>query len=81
MTRFKYSVTYWDCTDQREKNAHGYVCGVDISDAIENIHKYYGYEAVNRYYIEPDCDDTVIELGDDEEFNVNWQGPATNEGF
>lgn len=79
MDRYKYTVEFWDDYDKKMQIHGGYVMGANFKDAMENIEKYYGDDAINKIYLEPECEDHVIILQDDmEKFDTEWEGPAKN---
>lgn len=88
MDRFKFVVKVYD-EYREEGNRHrivrGFTFGRNNAEAVENICRYWGDTAVEKIYVEAECDDSIIiienENADDSTFDINWEGPALNKEF
>lgn len=83
MYRYKFTVEFCDeIYGDPCKRDCGYVFGNTLMDATEKVANYYGEDAINRLYLEPDCGDQLIVLQENmTKFDTNWIGPAQNGGF
>ena len=83
--RFKFTVQYYDADANHTTNEFGYVVVTEggYQEALSSVLQYYGEDAINKIYLEPDTDSNLIILGKEEKekFDVNWAGPAINNGY
>lgn len=89
MDRYKFTVEwyneYYDGTKEYGGQAQvdrGYVEGESIVEAVNKIAKYYGSETIEKLFLEPITNDSILIVEEDvHNFNTNWEGPAKNVGY